>query len=120
MVRTQLYWTTLVMTALVVCGFTGVAEAARGDGLTNLLGETGTGLLIIAAGIFSIAGGLFAWPFFMNHRKAQFFVRILGMNGARGLYVVLGALICFCGVMVLTGNSKPKNADAAPTITHSR
>ena len=114
--RTRLCWTTLVMTALVVCGFTGVAEAARGDGLTNLLGETGTGLLIIAAGLFSIAGGLFAWPFFMNHRKAQFFVRILGMNGARGLYVVLGALICFCGIMVLSGKSKPQNADASADV----
>ena len=112
--RTTL-WTTLVITVLVVTGFTGVAQAARGDGLTNLLGETGTGLLIIAAGLFSVAGGLFAWPFFMNHRKAQFFVRLLGMNGARGLYVVLGALICFCGIMVLTGKSKPQDADASVT-----
>lgn len=105
---------------LVVCGFAGVAHAARGDGLTDLLGETGTGLLIVGFGLFSIAGGAFAWPFFMNHRKAQLFVRMLGYNGARGLYVVLGAIICFCGVMVLAGKSKPQDANAAPNVTRTR
>ena len=110
----------VVASVLVVCGFVGVAHAARGDGLTELLGETGTGLLIIGFGLFSIAGGAFAWPFFMNHRKAQLFVRMLGYNGARGLYVVLGALICFCGVMVLAGKSKPQDAGASPAVTRTR
>jgi uncharacterized membrane protein len=108
----------VIAAVLVVCGFAGVAEAARGDGLTNLIGETGAGLLIIGAGLFSIAGGVFAWPFFMNHRKAQFFVRLMGFNGARGLYVVLGAIICFFGIMTLAGKSKPQ--DASANVTRAR
>ena len=111
-------WMSVIVVVIVVFGFASVAEAARGDGLGDLLGDKGTGALIFAAGLFSIAGGVFAWPFFMNHRKAQFFVRLLGQNGARGLYVVLGAIICFCGVMMMAGKSKPQ--DASANVTSSR
>ena len=29
------------------------------------------GLIIVLAGVFSIAGGAFDWEWFMNHRKAR-------------------------------------------------
>ena len=117
--RSEPGWMSVIAAVTVVCGFAGVAEAARGDGLTSLLGDTGSGLLIIGAGLFSIAGGVFAWPWFMNHRKARFFVNLLGENGARGLYIVLGAIICFCGIMVMAGKSKPQDASAA-NLTRTR
>lgn len=118
--RNKLWLMSLTAAVLVVCGFAGVAEAARFDGLHQALGDTGMGLLIIGAGLFSVAGGVFAWPFFMNHRKAHFFVRIMGYNGARGLYVAFGAIICFFGVLVMAGKNKPQDAAAAPNVTRTR
>jgi hypothetical protein len=109
----------VVAVVMVVCGFAGVAEAARGDGLRDVLGQTGMGLLVIGMGLFSIGGGVFAWPFFMNHRKARFMVGLIGESGARGFYVVLGVVICVVGVVMMTVQESPKDASAAD-VTSSR
>jgi len=50
-------------------------------------------IIVIFAGIFSIAGGVCDWDFFMNSRKARFIVTGFGRNGARIFYVCLGVII---------------------------
>ncbi len=64
------------------------------------------GLLLVAAGIFSICGAAFDWDFFINSRKARFFVSILGRTGARIFYVVLGIVIVVIGALVTLGMVK--------------
>jgi hypothetical protein len=47
----------------------------------------------ILAGIFSIAGVVFNWDFFMNNSRARFFVNLFGREGARLFYIVLGVVV---------------------------
>ena len=61
------------------------------------------GLFVIAAGVFSICGALFNWDWFMNHRKAQFFSRVLGRQGARVFYGALGTAIAVVGGAISLG-----------------
>ena len=39
------------------------------------------GLILMAAGVFSIAGAALDWDFFINSRKARLFVSLFGRNG---------------------------------------
>ena len=50
-------------------------------------------IIFIIAGLFSIAGAAFDWEWFMNNRRAAFFVNLLGRNGARIFYGLLGAAL---------------------------
>lgn len=59
--------------------------------------------LIIAGGLFSVAGGIFGWAWFVNSRKARIWVKLFGIGGARVFYVVLGLLIAGLGVAMATG-----------------
>ncbi len=43
------------------------------------------GLLMIAAGIFSVCGSIFAWEFFLSHRRARLLALFLGRTGTRYL-----------------------------------
>jgi hypothetical protein len=61
------------------------------------------GLLIVAAGLFGMAGGVFDWDWFMNHRKARFMCAILSRNGARIFYVLLGLGLVVLGTLLTTG-----------------
>lgn len=61
------------------------------------------GLILVAAGMFSVLGGALDWDFFMNSRRAQLFVSLLGRNGARVVYIVLGVLISAVGAAVTLG-----------------
>lgn len=61
------------------------------------------GLLFVAAGLFSICGGVFDWDFFMNSRKARLFVGIFGRSGARVLYILLGLAIVGLGALIAMG-----------------
>jgi hypothetical protein len=67
------------------------------------------GLLLVAAGIFSILGGALDWGFFMNSRKAQGMVRLMGHNGTRGFYVVLGLVIAMMGGLMTAGVIQDSN-----------
>ncbi len=67
------------------------------------------GLILIAAGVFSILGGALDRGFFMNSRKAQGMVRLMGHNGARGLYVVLGLIIAVLGGLITAGVIQDSN-----------
>ena len=57
-------------------------------------------LLPMASGIFAILGAFFQWSFFMNHRKAQFFIKLLGVQGTRVFYGVLGVALLIFGVLM--------------------
>ena len=57
--------------------------------------------ILILAGLFTVAGAVLDWSFFMNSRKAAMFVSLFGRNGARTFYVVLGAALVVFGVVNL-------------------
>lgn len=61
------------------------------------------GLFLVAAGIFSICGAVFDWNFFINSRKAQFFVSTFGRKGARIFYGILGLAIVVLGTLIAAG-----------------
>jgi len=61
------------------------------------------GLLIVAGGLFGMAGGIFDWEWFMNHRKARFMCTILTRTGARIFYVVLGLGLVVLGTLITMG-----------------
>jgi hypothetical protein len=61
------------------------------------------GLVFVAAGAFSLLGGVCDWEWFMNSRKARFMVTILSRNGARIFYSILGLLIIVFGIVVTMG-----------------
>ncbi len=62
-----------------------------------------TGLLIVGAGLFSIAGAVCDWDFFINSRKARLFVSMFGRTGARIFYGVLGFAILILGTLITLG-----------------
>ena len=55
-------------------------------------------LLGAACGIFCIVCAAMDWDWFMNSRKARFMCNLLGRNGARIFYAILGAIITTLGV----------------------
>ena len=59
--------------------------------------------VLIAVGLFSIACSALNATFFMQHRKAQFFVGFLGVTGARIFYLVLGTCLAGLGAAELFG-----------------
>ena len=62
-----------------------------------------TGFLVIAAGIFSLCGAILNWDWYMNHRKARFLVRLLGRDGARIFYGIIGLGLVILGILLLLG-----------------
>ncbi len=64
------------------------------------------GLILVAAGLFSICGAAFDWDFFINSRKARLFVSILGRTGARVFYAILGLVIAVLGTLITLGIMK--------------
>ena len=61
------------------------------------------GLLIVAAGAFAIAGAIFNWNWFMNHRRARFLVRVLSRTGTRIFYGILGLALTILGILGTLG-----------------
>ena len=58
------------------------------------------GLILIAVGLFSFAGGLFNWNWFMNTNRARALVRSIRPEGARVFYIVLGLIVIVFGVFL--------------------
>ena len=54
-------------------------------------------ILFVFAGLFSIAGAILDWEWFMTSRRAAMFVRLLGRTGARVLYALLGLFLVGLG-----------------------
>ncbi|MEW6535052.1 MAG: immunity 17 family protein [Candidatus Auribacterota bacterium] len=65
------------------------------------MNENIMGLILVFAGLFSIAGAVFDWDWFMTHRKARLLVKLLTRNGARVFYAVLGVIISVIGILVM-------------------
>jgi small neutral amino acid transporter SnatA (MarC family) len=61
------------------------------------------GLILVAGGLLSICGAAFDWDFFINSRKARFFVSTFGRTGARIFYAILGLVIMVLGVLISMG-----------------
>ena len=59
--------------------------------------------LLAGCGVFAMCGAAFDWEWFMNHRKAQFLVRLFGRGGTRVFYGILGAALVAMGVLMATG-----------------
>jgi small neutral amino acid transporter SnatA (MarC family) len=55
-------------------------------------------IFCVLAGLFSFAGAAFNWEWFMTHYRARLFVRVLGRNGARVLYALLGVFLASLGL----------------------
>lgn len=62
-----------------------------------------SGWIFIALGLFSVVCAASDFEWFMNHRKARFFLKILGRSGVRVFYIALGAAILVLGGLVLFG-----------------
>ncbi len=54
-------------------------------------------ILLVFAGLFSIAGAILDWEWFMTSRRAAMFVRLLGRTGARIFYALLGLFLVGVG-----------------------
>jgi hypothetical protein len=67
------------------------------------------GLIFVAVGIFTLCGAIFDWDWFMNNRKARFFVTILTRNGARIFYALLGIGFIVFGILFAMGIIKNAN-----------
>ena len=57
-------------------------------------------LIGVLAGGFSIFCAVKDYDFFMNSSKAWLFVKLFGRNGARIFYIILGAVIICCGLLL--------------------
>lgn len=58
-------------------------------------------IFLILAGAFSIVGSLQNWDIFFNNFRARIFVQMLGRQGARVFYILLGAALLVGGVLLL-------------------
>ncbi|MCP1182741.1 immunity 17 family protein [Paenibacillus sp. 1781tsa1] len=58
-------------------------------------------LFAIAAGIFSLLGGINNWDWFMKSFRAGIFVKTIGRQGARVVYGILGVVLIVIGVLLL-------------------
>jgi hypothetical protein len=63
----------------------------------------GPGLIFLAIGIFTLSGAIFDWDWFMNSRKAKFFVTIFSRPGARIFYGLLGSGFFVLGILAMFG-----------------
>ena len=59
--------------------------------------------ILIGGGLFSAAGALFDWEWFMNARRTRSVSRVLGRTGARVFYGLLGLALAVGGVLGLVG-----------------
>ena len=59
--------------------------------------------LFIGGGAFAMLGAVCDWDWFMNNRKARFFVKVFGRNGARVFYALLGLALIVIGMVGVLG-----------------
>ncbi|MGB3760309.1 MAG: immunity 17 family protein [Rivularia sp. (in: cyanobacteria)] len=61
-------------------------------------------ILIILAGLFSVAASYFNWDWYFNNYRARFLVKIIGRKGARIFYTVFGLFLIGMAVAILLGS----------------
>ena len=59
--------------------------------------------LMIGVGLLSIVASITNWEWFFKQRRAQMMVRLMGRNGARIFYALLGTFFAVVGWLVLSG-----------------
>ncbi len=57
-------------------------------------------IILIGVGLYTLLASAMNWNFFFESRKAAFFVRVFGRNGARIFYGALSFLIFFLAYKV--------------------
>ena len=67
---------------------------SKGKGVVRHMGSI-MPLILIASGVCTIFCAFMDYGWFMNHRKAAFFVAIFGRNGTRVFYIILGIVVIF-------------------------
>ena len=61
------------------------------------------GLLFVAIGLVAVVAAAMDWDWFMNARKARGLAALLGRQGARAFYVLLGLALTVGGVLLTLG-----------------
>jgi hypothetical protein len=61
------------------------------------------GIAFVLIGLFSLAAGIFNWDWFMNSRRARFFIKLFKRTGTRIFYGLLGIAALVLGVLFMTG-----------------
>ena len=59
-------------------------------------------IISIGFGTFSILASIFNWDFFFENKKAKYMVKLLGRNGARIFYSLVGLLVYFIAYKIST------------------
>ena len=67
------------------------------------------GWVFLAIGAFTLCGAALDWDWFMNSRRARFFVQVFGRMGARIFYGLLGAAFVTFGVLAILGVIQPSS-----------
>lgn len=61
-------------------------------------------ILLVAGGLFALAGAVMDWDWFMNHRRASLIKTVLrGRRNARIFYALLGIGLAVMGVLGMAG-----------------
>ena len=61
------------------------------------------GIVIMAAGALVITAGIFQWKWFMNTRRAKFFLNKFGEKGVRIFYIISGSIVMILGLLAVVG-----------------
>lgn len=65
---------------------------------------------LMAAGLFTLIAAIANWDWFFNNWRARVVTDMLGREGARMLYAVLGVALLGGGIAVMTGAFGSKRA----------
>ncbi|SDA21152.1 Immunity protein 17 [Ruminococcus sp. YE71] len=57
-------------------------------------------IAIILCGVFCIFCAYKDYDWFMNNYKARPLVKLLGRNGARVFYIIIGIMFVLCGIFI--------------------
>ncbi len=59
--------------------------------------------IFLLIGLFSFAASIFNWDFFFNARRSKWLVNIIGRNGTRFFYSILGITLMIVGLLSFVG-----------------
>ena len=65
--------------------------------------------LMLTFGVFLIIAALTNWEWYFKQRRAQTMIKLMGRNGARWFYGLLGFIFTVFGYLVLNGNINVAN-----------
>lgn len=65
--------------------------------------------LMVAFGVLLIIAALTNWEWYFKQRRAQTMIKLMGPNGARWFYGLLGLIFTVFGYLVLNGNINVAN-----------